>query len=325
MPLSGCSSPSDPTTEPARECDETSQPCPHAGRLTNLTVLAGARQDGVEGQDRWATARHATEAVVIEATTEPNTRQVWEQLRWSGDAGEAVSGHPNRKRLSRSNSTVLRPAVSLAGATESLEIWVLGATIEIQSRGRVPRNAAPFHAASVSGRVEPGLGADLGPITYESWVGHIYPGDRYVQNMGARGKIVAVATLTPAGVHNVVTSGWTLRRERWTRQWSDGRPGDQTTTGWDDDTSSHEFLRLTPDANDRIYDTDGPNIRWGTSSYEIYHNFRQRVEWHSERCSDYGPWYFRVRWRAHPNQSRQIILNEVGSGQRPLPENPALR
>jgi hypothetical protein len=325
MPLAACSSPSDPATEPARECDEATQPCPHAERLTNLTVVEGARQDGVEGQDRWATVKRSTEAVVIEATTEPNTRQVWARLRWSGDVGEAVSGHLNRRRLSRSNSTVLRPAVSLAGTTESVEIWVVAATIEIRSRGRVPPNAAPFHSGDVSGQIEPGLGPDLGPITYESLTGNIYPGDRYVLNMGARGKIVAVATLTPSGVHNVVTSGWNLRRERWTRQWANGRPGEQTTTSWDDDTSNRELLRLTPDANDRIYDTDGPNIRWGTSSYEIYHNFRQWVEWHSERCSDYGYWHFRARWRAHPNQSQQIVLNEVGPGQRPLPENPALR
>lgn len=322
MPLAGCSSPTDPATEPARECDEAVQPCPRAERLTNLTVLEGARQDGVEGQDRWATVKHATEAVVIEATTEPNTRQVWEHLRWSGDAGEAVSGHPNRRQLSRSNSTVLRPAVSLAGTTESVEIWVLAATIEIMSRDRVPPNAVPFHSY---GPVDQGLGPDLGPVTYVGLTGNMYPGDRYVLDMGARGKIVAVATLTPSGVHNVVTSGYTFRRERWTAQWANGRPGNQTTTGWVDDSSLPALLRLTPDANDRIYDTDGPNINSSTSSYEIYHNFRQRVEWHSERCSDYGPWYFRARWRAHPNQSQQIILNEVGSGQRPLPENPALR
>lgn len=319
MPLAGCSSPSDPATDPAQECDEATQPCPYAGQLTNLTVLEGARQDGVAGPDRWATVKHATDKVVIEATTEPNTQQVWARLQWSGDTGEAVQGHPNRRRLSRANSRVLRPSVSLAGTNNSVEIWVLGATIEIKSRGRVPSNAAPF--TSLFGDAN----QELGPQLEESLSGNVYPGDRYVQNMGARGKIVAIAALTPSGVHNVVTSGWTFRRERETRQWNNGQPGDQTTTGWEDDTSNPDFLRLTPDANDRIYDTDGPDIRWGTSSYEIYHNFRQWVEWHSESCSDYGYWHFRARWRANPNQSQQIILNEVGPGQRTLPTNPALR
>lgn len=187
MPLAGCSSPSEPEREPARECDDPTQPCPHAERLVELTVVDGARRDGVVGQDRWAAVRHESETVVVEATTDPDTRAVWERLQWSGSAGEAVTGHPNRRRLSRATSTVLRPVVSLAGDRESVEIWVLAATIEIRSTGTVPPNAAPFDW--------PGATQDLGPTTSESLVGNEYPGGRYVPNMGARGKIVAVATL----------------------------------------------------------------------------------------------------------------------------------
>lgn len=325
MPLSGCSSPSDPATDPAQECNEATQPCPYTGQLANLAVLEGARQDGVAGPEKWATVKHATDKVVIEATTEPNTQQVWARLQWSGDAGEAVPGHPNRRRLSRANSRVLRPAVSLAGTNNSVEIWVLGTKIEIKSRGRAPLNAAPFKVMDHPLASVRDLGPKLGTMRLEGFTDSIYPGGKFVKNIDVRGKIVAIATLTPPGVHKVVTSGWTFHRERETQQWNDGYRGDETTTGWDDDTSHPDFLRLTPDANDRIYDTDAPNIRWGESSYEIYHNFRQWVEWHSERCSDYGYWHFRVRWRAHLDQNQQIILDEIGSGQRKLPTNPALR
>ena len=96
MPIAGCSSPSDVKTQPASSCDDPTQPCPRAERLTNLTVIEGASVDGVVGPNRWATARHPTNKVVIEATTEPNTAAVWSRLQWSGDAGEAVPGAPNR-------------------------------------------------------------------------------------------------------------------------------------------------------------------------------------------------------------------------------------
>lgn len=272
-----------------------------------------------KGQDRWATVQHGTEHVVIEATTEPNTQQTWARLQWSGDSGEAVTGHLNRRKLSRSNSVALRPVVSLDSDSDSVEIWVLAANIEIRTSGEVPPNAAPFN--SLFGRASQQLGIE----TYESLTGTVYPGDRYVQNMGTRGKIVVIATLSPPGVHNVVSSGWVFRRERWTRQWSNGREGDQSSSGWTDDTSNAEFLRLAPDDNDRIYDTDGPDIRWGSRSYEIYHNFRQWIEWRSERCSDYRCWHFRAQWQAHSNQSQQIVLSEVGLGQRQLPTRPDLR
>jgi hypothetical protein len=273
----------------------------------------------VTGQNRWAAVRHASDMVVIEATTEPNTEEVWAHLQWSGDRGELVPGHLNRRRISRANSVVLRPAVSLGDRSQSVEIWVLWATIEIISRGAMPPHAASFDDTLGQESQE------LGPVTYQSITGTMYPGDRYVLNMGARGKIVAVATLTPANVHTVIATGWTFRRERMTRQWASGQVGNQTAESWTNDTSDSAFLRLRPDDGDMIYDTDGPNIRWGSHSYEIYHNFRQWVEWHSQRCSEYGSWYFRACWRADPDQGRQIVLNEVGTGERPLPQNPSQR
>ena len=318
MCLTGCSTPTDPNAgDGSAKCDDPAHPCPPAERLTALTVVSGASQSGVVGATRWATARHPTNKIVIEATTEPNTPAVWAHLQWSGD-GDPVPGAANRRQLSRATSAVLRPAVTLAGNRQSVEIWVVAATIEIRASGTTPTNAAQFQAV---------FGAPsqtLGPVTEESITGHIYPGDQYVQNMDARGKIVAIATLTPAGVHDVVTGGWTFRRERLSRNWLDGQSGNQTTTDWTDDTSKTEFLRLTPDAADKIYDTDGPDIRWGNTSYEIYHNFRERVEWQSERCSDYGLWYFQAGWRASVEQRRQIVFNRVGPGNLQLPTRPAL-
>jgi hypothetical protein len=313
--MPGCSPSSRPSTD-SQECDGATQSCPYAGRLTTLVVVGGARRDGVNGPNRWATVR-STQIITIEATTEPNTQQVWSSLQWSGDSGEAVPGHPNQRMLSRSSSTILRPSVSLAGVTKSVEIWVLAATIEIKSSGQVPNNAAPFQ--SLFGKPSQALGI----ITEESMTGTVYSGDQYVLNMGVRGKIVAIATISPPGVHDVVKSGWTFRRERWTKHWLDGKPGDQTTPGWVDDTSGPDFLRLTPDADDRIYDTDGPDIRWGAKSYEIHHNFRERVEWQSELCSDYGYWNFRALWKANKDQGKQIVLKSVGPGQVTPPKEPS--
>ena len=324
MPLAGCSSPSDPRTEPQR-CDSETQACPLAERLTALNVVGGATQSDVVqpsgASNRWAAVKSSSGFVEIEAATEPNIRAVWQRLQWSGDAGQAVAGAENRRRLPRSSSQVLRPTATLHGNSKVLEVWILGATIEILTTGSTPANAAPF--VNLAGQPYPDQ--RLGPVTSEGMTGTVYPGNRYVLNMHTRGRMVAVATLTPAGVNRVVASGWAFRRERFTKQWASGHDGDQTTTGWIDDTSHAENVRLVPDANDKIYDTDGPDIRWGQRSYEIYHNFRQWVEWHSERCSDYGNWHFRAQWQANPDQARQIRLSDVGPAHVALPERPALR
>lgn len=74
---------------------------------------------------------------------------------------------------------------------------------------------------------------------------------------------------------------------------------------------------LTPDLDDKVYDTDAPNLGIAPYSYETYNNFRQWLEWKGTRASDYSPWYFRTRWH-----DKKVTLKEVASGSIQLPDKP---
>ncbi len=71
-----------------------------------------------------------------------------------------------------------------------------------------------------------------------------------------------------------------------------------------------------------IYDLDVPDIRWGQKSYETYNNFRQRIEWNKEKCSDIVPWYWQARWRLHKDIKKEVTLNDLGKRNIALPQKP---
>ena len=257
--------------------------------------------------------------MIVEATTDPNTPNCWSQIAWSGDSGSPVPGQPNQRQLSRSSSTHYHIQAELGGAKDDLDIWVIWASIQVMTSGQTPPNSAKF-GGDADGTEK------LGPVTYDSLFSR-EDGTRY---QSASGKVALYAVITPKGVGKIITSGWAFKRERWGHDWVDGTkrsPGDTRSsfwnTDWVDDTSLPANLRLSPDADDKIYDIDGPNVRAGLGQkriYETYNNFRQWIEWNNEVCSEKAEWYWRARWRE--NAKPNVTLNDLGSGKKPLPDNP---
>ena len=86
---------------------------------------------------------------------------------------------------------------------------------------------------------------------------------------------------------------------------------------WTPDDSQPKLLTLDPGPDDRLYDTDGPDLPGAARTSETYNNFRQWVEWAGVPCSDYGYWYFRARWK-----DQKVTLKEVGQGSIILPPQP---
>lgn len=287
--------------------------CPVPAVLVSIEVIAGASRNGIAAAKNWAVVKGNTDDIIVQATTNPDNPTGWNQVSWTGEAGTPVPGHPNQRRFSRSTSRRIHVEASLGGVTDHADIWVIWATIEILTRGDVPANSAQFDRGM---RDE---SQRLGAVTYLALTGTMY-GNRdedYVQNMGASGKVCLVATITPAGINSVVSGGWTFRRERQTHSYHDGNRTNDYTHAWTDDTSRPAYLRLTPDPQDKIYDLDGPDFRHSRYTAEVYHNMRQWIEWNQTRCSEYGFWFWQVFWRANRNQSRQIILNQLGTGSIP--------
>lgn len=293
---------------------------PSKAKLVRLTVTQNATQENVIGEKNWATVQAISSEVTVEVTTAPhNNADEWKQIHWSGDTGKPVPGKANSRKLSRAVSKKYHVEASLGGVTDFVDVWILWATIEILTTGTRPANAAPFDPGS---RDETDK---LGAVTYKSLTSSVVDerAGVFVNNTGASGKIVGVATLSPKGVYQVVVSGWSFERQVWTHNWIDGVKAAGTNDAWTRDTSQPRYLRLKPDANDKIYDLDGPDIRWGKRSAETYNNFRQWIEWNNEKCSEHTLWYWQARWRLHEDPSKQISLNDLGAGKNiSLPDKP---
>ncbi len=286
--------------------------------LMKLTIVQGATQKNVSGPKNWVAVKKAS-SVLIEALTAPkNSPEEWKQIQWSGDSGEAVPNFPNRRKLSLATSKKYHIEAKLGTGSDSIDLWVVWATVEIVTKGPRPANAPPFDAGMRDNT------QTLGPVTYESLSSSVIDEKAgiFVTNMGASGKMTAVGTLSPKGINQVAKAGWTFNRQVWSHNWSDGKKAQGWNDNWTKDPSLPEHLKLTPDDGDQIYDVDGPDVRWGQFTSETYNRFRQWIEWNGERCSDDAPWHWQARWKLDKDMSKQITLNELNPGDMTLPDKP---
>jgi hypothetical protein len=286
-------------------------------KLVKLTVIDNATQKNVSRAKNWAAVKNSSASVIVEATTSPNnTLEEWKLIQWAG--GEVVQGKANHRKISLAISRKHHVEAKLGGVGDFIDLWVLWATAEILTKGTRPKNAAPF---------DHGIRDDtdkLGAVTFESLTSSVVDEKAgvFVNNRGASGKVAAAATLSPSGVNSVVKAGWTFEREVWSHNWIDGVKALTSNEKWTPDTSKPNYLRLTPDGDDKIYDLDGPDLRWGNFHSETYNNFRQWVTWNGEKCSEYALWHWQARWSVNKDPSKQITLNECGTGNIMLPKGP---
>ena len=287
-------------------------------KLVKITVIENASQDNVTGRKNWVAVKSDKAYATLEATTAPqNNPDEWKQIRWNG--GEAVSGQPRRRRVSLAASKKYHVDAQLGGVSDFVDLWVVWASIEILTTGIAPTNAAHFDKGSRDNSPK------LGAVTYETVTSSVIDEENgvFVQNVGASGKVAPVATLTPKGIAAVLKSGWTFERDAWSRNWvDDGHEAPGTNKTWTRDTSKPQYLKLTPDTSDKIYDLDGPDLRWGAKNWETYNNFRQWIEWNKTVCSDFALWHWNARWVLNKDPKKQIPLKDVGPGNPPLPSGP---
>lgn len=295
-------------------------------KLVALTV-SDASQKNVTGPNNWVAVRKKTAQVTIEATTSPkNSIEEWKLIKWSG--GKPVQNKPNRRTVDRGASIKETIKAELGGTSLTLDIWVVSADIEILTDGPRPKGAAPRDTGTRDQTEK------LGAVTYPTMLSNAVDDsiaeddpdpDHWVTSTGASGKIIAVATLQPKGLSKIIKAGWTFRRQVMSRIWKDGQKETDAKTWtdtWVDDTSQPKYQRLTPDDQDKLYDLDEPDLRFGRFSTESYNNFRQWVEWNGETCSEFAPWSWQARWRAKRDTKHQIELNDLKKSNIPLPDKP---
>lgn len=298
----------DAEKKPSDKPNETKSKCPSC-KLAYLKVIQNAVQTNVTGNKNWACVKKDTDDVIVQATTIPNTEDCWKKINWSGDCGDAVSGKPNQRKLSRAAAKHYHVEAELGGVKDHVDVWVLWATVTILTTGTTPANA-PQTGATADGT------ENLGAQVYED-------------GKKAAGKIIAEAKISPEGVHEVVKTGWDIKRNCWGHMWKDGSkyregntPDDFWNSTWVDDTSYSSWKMTIPDADDKIYDNDAPTLGASQSpnNQETYINFKQWVEWQGKECSENAEWYWKARWLKTANP--RIVLKEVGTGNIALPDSP---
>ncbi|MCK4983617.1 MAG: hypothetical protein KAS17_11875, partial [Victivallaceae bacterium] len=139
----------------------------------------------------------------------------------------------------------------------------------------------------------------------------------------ARGKIELVATLSPTGIHNIITTGWNIKRNAVYKYYANGS---LSSEGSGSDNSQSGQLDLDPSSDGKIYDLDGPSC--GASYFyhtkEVYNNFTQWVEWNGTKCSNDALWHYRAQVDDDLDASNKpdnddTELNDVGSGHITIP------
>ncbi|HEY1661497.1 MAG TPA: hypothetical protein VGI03_03695 [Verrucomicrobiae bacterium] len=218
-------------------------------------------------------------------------------ILWSG--GEPVPGNPLQRMVTTTNSVETTVSASLTGITNSLNVWVIWSSVQILTSGTNPSPILfePYGAP----------GNQLGVVYYSTF--------DY-----ASGKICAIATITPAGIHAVVTNGWNFNNQyRMAHDFANGVEDiDFYDANWVSDPTA---VTNMPDANDQIYLIDSPNIGdFASDSYEKYVNFYDVVTWNAQQCSSTNNfWHFQGRWKV--NATPDVTFTNVGTGLMNLPTN----
>ena len=294
-------------------------------KLVSITVIRNATQTNVTGAKNWAAVKKATDAVIVQATTTPNTQVCWDAIAWSGDTGTAVPGHPNQRALSRSVSKKLHIGASLEGASDFLEVWVIWADIEVKIGDGDTLDSGNDSSGLAAGHKWPaalGGGNKLGPISSID-TGLVYS---YVV-----GKMQAKAILSPPGIEDIVKSGWSMRRKKTIKGYSNGTQ--YRTTGVDDDDTSYaDWVDNDPKSGTskgEIYDLDAPGCDVATAAnmdrtHEVYKNFKQyvTVTLDSEQiCSEDKAWSYQV-WIDLDKATGKVEKNSLSLSHITIPTTP---
>lgn len=136
----------------------------------------------------------------------------------------------------------------------------------------------------------------------------------------------SVFTITPPGVHTVITTNWQVVQKLMAHEFADGTnmPGLYFDYWTNDGPKSYRQTPI-PDSDDKVYAVDAPIIAehmYGSqNSYEIHNNFEDYLTWNGVPCSstnDY--WHHEADWKS--TQTPPIQPEYLGGGLITLPTTP---
>jgi hypothetical protein len=193
-----------------------------------------------------------------------------------------------------------------SGPSDYVTFTVVWATMTYMTSGTAPANAPAFPSTPSYE-----AGSALG-VSYSA-----------LQNAAA-GKMCAVATVAPAGVHTYFSNGWNMVQQIMQTTFKDGAVDPaHTSTVWTNDGPQTGNYTTNLDSAEKLYAIDGPNIGHFTNandSCEVYDDFYVYARWNTQRCCSTNTcWHWRGRWKV--DQSPQVTMANVGSGMITIPTN----
>jgi hypothetical protein len=225
-------------------------------------------------------------------------------VTWTG--GEAVEGHQLQRRVSKGSSAHTQMIAGCGSSSATGDAWIVWADVTVRHTG----NKTVYEAGTDTGNDKefpyfcPGtsLGATnrLGESPkYLGWIVEI-KGD-----------------ITPAGIHDVVSSGWDFYQTVTYIDFLDNTnvPSASATNAIDTAFNSSTYQDQTPDPNDEIFALDGPGLLAETDfNYaKTTDNFRVRVRWNEENASDEAQWWTRQK-AEKIGENYTVIENSGGNG-----------
>jgi hypothetical protein len=288
--------------------------------LQSLTVVSNSATQ-IDAMN-WAVVKSLTnDYVIVQAvlnyTNDWILTNVAMAIQWTG--GEAVPGNPLQRRVTKTNSVETTVAASLGSSTTNLNVWVIWATVTNQITGI---NTSPLSFTAL------GLPDDnLSTQYYDRSTIGVYPASEFDHTNLVVGKICVVATVTPVGVHSVITNGWDVVQMKTSTGFTNG-VNEFSYPPWTYDGPDQVNTNKTviPDSNDKLYTIDGPNLDlfleyiYNYDSREHYINCYDYITWKSQTCSDTNNfWHFEARWKT--NQIPQFNNLDFGNGTITIPTN----
>lgn len=269
-------------------------------QLTSLSVSNATAIEPTNATDYGAVKTTGTnDFVIVQANVTPALSNAQSLVTETG--GTAVPGTNSLFQWEVTQTNSAKTAFNVICCTTNLtdNIWIIWSTISILTNGANPSPLSFVNAGEAN---------NLG-VQY------------YSGSSVAAGQICAVATITPAGIHSIITNGWDVFQKRMSHDFDNGS---QSTTyydsTWQSDGPGSAFKTNVPDTNDKLYTIDGPNIAsFGNSdSSETYNNFYDFITWNSQICCDTNNfWHWQGRWKI--NQTPQVTYAGVGTGTITLP------
>jgi hypothetical protein len=275
-------------------------------KLESVELVTGATVNHVIPLHTWATVKNTnspTQYVVVRAKTSPDIDPTFLPagiITWSG--GEAVVTNQFQRKVPKNISAHTELVASCGGSSATGHVWVLWSEVTVQHSGDKTAYNAETDTGNDKDFPDYCGGADLGEEN------RLQESPRYLG-----WKVEVKVAITPAGVHNVIATGWDFYQTYTTVDFNNVTNNPSVASNRVDQYfNDGEFLDKSPDPNDSIFALDGPGI-YSEVPFNYYKstcNFKIWARWDGHYVSSETKWW--IRQKADRQGTNYVVHENTG-------------